>query len=109
MVPGQMVAITTHVTQVEPYPTVVPATVETLMPQTINGTVEAVGTAGGFTTYTVELAAYDLFPQFAVQAGEPTAADESADGGGVRRHEYAGGGGAVGGECGAVHGRDLRR
>jgi hypothetical protein len=72
MVPGQMVAITTHATQVEPYPTVVPATVETLMPQTINGTVEAVGTAGGFTTYTVELAPYDLFPQFAVQAGEPT-------------------------------------
>jgi hypothetical protein len=72
MVPGQMVAITTHATQVEPYPTVVPATVETLMPQTINGTVEAVGTAGAFTTYTVELAPYDLFPQFAVQAGEPT-------------------------------------
>jgi hypothetical protein len=72
MVPGQMVAITTHATQVEPYPTVVPATVETLMPQTINGMVEAVGTAGAFTTYTVELAPYDLFPQFAVQAGEPT-------------------------------------
>lgn len=72
MVPGQTVAITSHVTEVEPYPTLVPATVETLMPQTINGTLMAVGTAGGFTTYTVELAAYDLFPQFAVQAGVPT-------------------------------------
>ena len=56
------------------------------MPQTINGTVEAVGTAGAFTTYTVELAPYDLFPQFAVQA-ESRRADESADGGGVRGHD----------------------
>ncbi|MGA2888906.1 MAG: DUF5666 domain-containing protein [Terracidiphilus sp.] len=72
MVPGQLVAITSHVTEVEEYPTYVPATVMTLMPQTINGTVQAVGTAGTFTTYTVELQSYDMFPQFAVQGGQTT-------------------------------------
>lgn len=72
MVPGQMVAITSHVTGVEAYPTYVPAAVVTLMPQTIDATVEQVGTASGFTTYTVELAPYDVFPQFAVQGGQTT-------------------------------------
>jgi hypothetical protein len=72
MVPGQVVAVTSHVTEVGSYPTYVPATTMTLMPQTIDGTVTATGTAGGFTTYTVELAAYDLFPQFAVQGGQTT-------------------------------------
>jgi len=72
MVPGQMVAITSHVTNVGLYPEYVPATVITLMPQTINATVQAVETAGAFTTYTVELASYDFFPQFAVQGGQTT-------------------------------------
>jgi hypothetical protein len=72
MVPGQMVAITSHVTSVVQYPTYVPATVVTLMPQTIDGTVEAVGTANAFTTYTIQLAPYDVFPQFAVQGGQTT-------------------------------------
>jgi hypothetical protein len=72
MVPGQMVAITSHVTSVVQYPTYVPATVVTLMPQTIDGTVEAVGTANAFTTYTIALAPYDVFPQFAVQGGQTT-------------------------------------
>ena len=72
MVPGQMVSITSHVTEVAPWPTYVPATVETLMPQTINGTVMGTATSGGFTTYTVELAGYDVFPQFAVQGGQTT-------------------------------------
>ena len=72
MVPGQMVAITSHVTSVAPFPAVVPATVVTLMPQTIDATVGAVGTAGAFTTYTVELAAYDMSPQFAVQGNQTT-------------------------------------
>jgi hypothetical protein len=72
MVPGQMVAITSHVTSVAPYPAYVPATVVTLMPQTIDGTVEAVGTANAFTTYTIQLAPYDVFPQFAVQGGQTT-------------------------------------
>jgi hypothetical protein len=72
MVAGQMVSITTHVTEVVGAPNYVPATVETLMPQTINGTVTATGTSGSFTTYTVQLAAYDVFPQFAVQGGQTT-------------------------------------
>jgi hypothetical protein len=72
MVPGQMVAITSHVTSVAPYPAYVPATVVTLMPQTIDGAVEAVGTSGAFTTYAIALAPYDVFPQFAVQGGQTT-------------------------------------
>lgn len=72
MVAGQMTSVTTHVTSLQPYPVVAPATVLTLMPQTINGTVVTTATAGAFTTYTVELAAYDLFPQFAVQGGQTT-------------------------------------
>lgn len=48
-----------------------PATV-TLLPQTINGTVSAIGSEGGFTTYTITLAPYDLFPQLATQSGQTT-------------------------------------
>lgn len=48
-----------------------PSTI-TLMPQTINGTVGAVGSKGGFTTYTVTLAPYDLFPALAVQPDQTT-------------------------------------
>ncbi|MDE3148665.1 MAG: hypothetical protein KGL37_04280, partial [Acidobacteriota bacterium] len=60
MVPGQYASITTHVTYyMSGYP---PAETVTLMPQTINGTVSAISTQGGFTTYTVTLAPYDLFP-----------------------------------------------
>lgn len=72
MVTGQMVAITSHVTSVGPFPTYVPATVVTLMPQTIDGVVRATGTASPFTTYTIQLAPYDVFPQFAVQGGQTT-------------------------------------
>jgi hypothetical protein len=42
------------------------------MPQTINGTVSAVGSDGAFTTYTVTLASYDLIPNLAVQPGQTT-------------------------------------
>jgi hypothetical protein len=42
------------------------------MPQTLNGTVVGVSGAGGFTLYTVALAAYDLFPSLAVQAAQTT-------------------------------------
>jgi hypothetical protein len=38
------------------------ATTITLKPQTVNGTVTAVSSDGGFTVYTVSLASYDLFP-----------------------------------------------
>ena len=50
----------------------VPATTMTLLPQTIDGTVSAISSEGNFTTYTVTLAPYDLFPQFAVQPGQTT-------------------------------------
>jgi hypothetical protein len=49
------------------------ATTITLMPQTINGTIMGVSSSGGFTVYTVSLAAYDLFPVLAVQPGQITA------------------------------------
>ncbi len=44
----------------------------TLIPQTINGTVEISSTSSSFTIYTVSLASYDLFPQVAVQPGQTT-------------------------------------
>src|SRR5258708_32804494 len=49
------------------------ATTITLTPQTINGTITGVSSSGGFTVYTVSLAAYDLFPILAVQPGQTTA------------------------------------
>jgi hypothetical protein len=72
MVAGQMVAMTSHVTQPGGAPVAVPATTVTLMPQTVDATVDAVATQGGFTTYAVTLAGYDMFPQFAVQSGQTT-------------------------------------
>lgn len=44
----------------------------TLLPQTINGTVSSVSSAGSFAVYTVTLAPYDLFPALAVQPGQAT-------------------------------------
>jgi hypothetical protein len=65
MVAGQEVYITTHApSAASGY---LPATTITLIPQTINGTVSAMGSDGGFTTYTVTLAPYDLFPNLALQ------------------------------------------
>jgi hypothetical protein len=46
------------------------ATTITLMPQTINGTITGVSSSGGFTVYSVSLAAYDLIPILAVQPGQ---------------------------------------
>jgi Domain of unknown function (DUF5666) len=69
---GQNVSFSTHALALAggfPY---VPATTITLTPQTINGTVTAVGSEGSFTTYTVSLAAYDLMSALAVQAGQTT-------------------------------------
>lgn len=40
-----------------------------LRPQTINGTVTNISSSGGFNTYTVSLAAYDLFPVVQAAAG----------------------------------------
>ena len=72
MVSGQNIYASMHALVLEPSPTDFPATTITLIPQTINGTVSAMGSEGGFTTYTVTLAPYDLFPQLAVQTGQTT-------------------------------------
>jgi hypothetical protein len=73
MVAGQNVNITTHALSLDSaYPNYLPATTVTLIPQTIDGTVSAVSSSGGFTVYTVALAAYDLFPTLAVQQGQTT-------------------------------------
>ena len=50
----------------------IPLTTATLIPQTIDGTVSAVSSEGGFTTYTVTLAPYDLFPEMTGQPGQTT-------------------------------------
>ena len=70
---GQNVSVSAHATALAGGPTFVPATTITLVPQTINGTVTAVGSEGSFTTYTVSLASYDLIPALAVQPGQTTA------------------------------------
>ncbi len=72
MVAGQHTYNTTHATSLSIGPTYVPATTITLIAQTINATVSAVGSEGGFTTYTVTLAPYDLFPALATQSGQYT-------------------------------------
>lgn len=70
MVPGQMVSMTSPSTTVPGGVLHVPVSTLTLIPQTINGTVSSVATQGGFTVYTVQLAGYDLFPQFAILPGQ---------------------------------------
>ena len=42
----------------------------TLLPQTLNGTVTAVSNDGGFATYTIMLAPYNLLSDLAVQAAQ---------------------------------------
>lgn len=69
---GQNLYVTTHAIKNSAAPTYVPAATFTLLPQTINGTVGAIDSVGGFTAYTVTLADYDLFPQLAVQSGQTT-------------------------------------
>jgi hypothetical protein len=70
MVPGQNVSFT-DATYSWSVPRPVAITM-TLTPQTINGTVVASSTSGNFTSYTVSLAPYDLFPMLAAQPGDPT-------------------------------------
>jgi hypothetical protein len=73
MVAGQNIFFSTHAQIVNGFPPLpTPVTTMTLMPQTINGTVTAISSAGGFTTYTVTLASYDLFPVLAAQTGPAT-------------------------------------
>jgi hypothetical protein len=68
MVDGQNILFTTHT----PLEVFEPLTTITLLPQTIDGTVSAISSDGNFTTYTVTLAPYDLFPNLAVQPGQTT-------------------------------------
>ena len=70
MVPGQMVSMTSPSTIIPGGAMHLPVSTLTLIPQTINGTVSSATTQGGFTVYTVQLAGYDLFPQFAVLPGQ---------------------------------------
>jgi hypothetical protein len=73
MVAGQHVLATTHETLGDTAIGYSSATTITLIPQTINGTVSAISTDGEFTTYTVALAPYDLFPQFAALQNQVSA------------------------------------
>ena len=68
MVDGQDILFSTHT----PAGVFQPLTTVTLLPQTIDGTVSAISSEGSFTTYTVTLAPYDLFPNLAVQPGQTT-------------------------------------
>jgi hypothetical protein len=70
MVPGQRILLTTHVPGFPNTPSYPPAATMTLLPQTLNGTVTSVSNDGGFATYTISLAPYDLFPDLAVQAAQ---------------------------------------
>lgn len=72
VLPGQELLVTSHATSIQPQPVELAASSFTLMPQTIDGTVSAISTEGGFTVYTVTLAPYDLFPALAVQPGQTT-------------------------------------
>jgi hypothetical protein len=69
MVDGQNVLFTSHGATDNTIPAL---TAVTLLPQTINGMVSAISSAGGFTAYTVTLAGYDMFPNLAVQGGQTT-------------------------------------
>jgi hypothetical protein len=72
MFDGQNVYATTHATTLQGGPTYFPATTITLIPQTINGTINGISSDRGFTIYDVTLAAYDLIPDLAVQPGQTT-------------------------------------
>ena len=70
MVAGQTVSMTSHAASFSSGS--LPVATVTLMPQTINGTISAISSEGGFTTYTVTLAPYDLFPNLAYQPDQAT-------------------------------------
>lgn len=69
MVDGQNVLFSTHASTSS---IAEPVTTITLLPQTIDGSVTAISSESNFTTYTVMLAPYDLFPNLAVQPGQTT-------------------------------------
>jgi Domain of unknown function (DUF5666) len=60
---GQNILVDANAAPVDGFPPLpLPVAAMTLMPQTLDGTVSAISTQGAFTTYTVTLAPYDLFP-----------------------------------------------
>ena len=69
MVPGQNVDLTFHQASYPSGSNLPAISTLTLVPQTINGTITATGTSGGFTTYTVWLATNDLFSSLSFQYG----------------------------------------
>jgi len=71
MVAGQNVDITSPDFSLHA-PNYTAANTITLIPQTIDATVEDISQEGNFTVYSVSLANYDLFPQLAVQPGQTT-------------------------------------
>ena len=87
------------------------ATTVTLMSQTINGTITGVSSSGGFTVYSVSLAAYDLFPILAVQPGANHGAAESVVHRGLRGQQHADAEFRrdCAGECAALQRADLQR
>jgi len=72
MVAGQSIYVSTHAADFPDAPDLVSVTTVTLVPQTINGTVTEVSSAGSFTTYTVALASYATFAALAQQPGQTT-------------------------------------
>jgi hypothetical protein len=67
MVPGQNILVTAH-SMFEGVDFL--ASTVTLIPQTIDGTVGAIASSGNFTSYTVSLAPYNLFPTLAQLPGQ---------------------------------------
>jgi hypothetical protein len=72
IVAGQSVYLSAHANAFPDAPGLVDVTTVTLVPQTLNGAVTGVSSAGSFTIYTVALASYDLFPALAQQGGQTT-------------------------------------
>ncbi len=73
IIAGQNIFFGSNAADVNGFPPLpVPAESLVLLPQTINGTVNSISNAGGFTAYTVSLAGYDMFPNLAVQGGQTT-------------------------------------
>jgi len=71
MVAGQNILVTSNAPLDNGFPPLpLPLATMTLMPQTINGTVSAISTSDGFTTYTVTLAPYDPLAVLAEQPDE---------------------------------------
>ena len=72
MVAGQNVFVSTHVQPVNGFPPGPPLPVSSLklLPQIVDGQVISTGTVGSFTTYTIQLASYNLFPSVAQSGGQ---------------------------------------